>query len=172
MGRLEFLGVGGIECHRSNQPTLCLVSEKGIDTKIGHSQIRHLKPLHRPIPLQPVGEVERVVHLIPLEDVQPAVQQDLPAVIRHDMPRVDRRALVVLPREVDPCGLRPLLRLRQILRLLLALELVLRGDEMDLNLILVRLLPPIVSSNSIRLRTWKNIRTYGSVTTMRVAPLR
>lgn len=53
-------------------------------------QIRHLKRLHRPLLLHPVGERKGIIHLIPLEDVQPTVEEDLPARVRHNMPRVDR----------------------------------------------------------------------------------
>ena len=62
---------------------------------------RHLKRLARAVLLQAIGEGEGVVHLIVLEDVEAAVEEDFPAVVGDDVAGVDRAGAVELPREVD-----------------------------------------------------------------------
>jgi hypothetical protein len=52
-------------------------------------QVRHLERLTRPVLLQPICKGKRVVHLVVLIDVQPAIQQNLPAVVGDDVARVD-----------------------------------------------------------------------------------
>ncbi len=64
-----------------------------------YPQIRHLKRLHGAEFLPAIGEIKGIVHLKALEDIQTAIEQDLPACIGGDMSGVDSTVVHELPRE-------------------------------------------------------------------------
>jgi hypothetical protein len=49
--------------------------------------------------LHAVRKIERVVHLEPLEHIPAAVEQDLPAMVGHDVSCMDRPGWIKLPRK-------------------------------------------------------------------------
>src|SRR5690625_182529 len=98
----------------------------------------NLKGLARPQLLQPVGKREGFIHLVVLEDVQPPIQQYLPAVVCNDMTGVNGPAFVKFPGEVDPHGASGFLDLFKTFVLQVTLELVPDCDEVNRHFIFFR----------------------------------
>jgi hypothetical protein len=63
-------------------------------------QVGHLKSLHLPETLMPVGRAELLVPVCPLEHAEAPVEQDLPASVCHDVPSVNRARPVKGPTEL------------------------------------------------------------------------
>lgn len=87
----------------------------------------------------PVRRTEPVVQVRPLEHVEPPVEEDLPAGVRHEVPGVDRTGPVVGPGELDPKGRDPVPDLLQIAGLALQVLRVRGGQQIEPDVLPVRL---------------------------------
>ena len=81
--------------------------------------------------LQAVGEGEGVVHFIMLEDVQAAVQENLPAVVGHNVAGMNGSGCVEFPGKVDANRTAGFLDLQEVLFLLIAFEFVFCRYQVD-----------------------------------------
>ena len=52
-------------------------------------QVRNFKKLAGSMLLKAIGQRKSIVHFIPLKDVQPTIEKDLPAIVNYDVTSVD-----------------------------------------------------------------------------------
>lgn len=65
-------------------------------------KVSHIKPLYHPMLLHPVPQGKPLSLDRRLEDIQPAVEHDLPACIRDNIAGVRRSCAIICPGEIDP----------------------------------------------------------------------
>ena len=99
------------------------------------SQVGHLKSLHLPEALMPVGWAKPVVQVCPLEYVESPIEQDLPASVCHEVPGVDCARPVKGPAKLHAQGCDPVPDLLKISRLPLDVVRVRSGDELELDVL-------------------------------------
>ena len=102
---------------------------------------RNLESLTWPVLLQAVGEGEGVIHFIVLEDIQASVQEDLPAVVSHNVAGMNGPGCVEFPGKLDANRTAGFLDLQEVLFLLVAFKFVfcryqVNGDFFLLGLVL------------------------------------
>ena len=81
--------------------------------------------------MQAAGEGEGVVHFIVLEDIQTAIQEDLPAVVGHNVAGMNGSGCLEFPGKVDAYRTAGFFDLLKILFLLIAFEFVFSRYQVD-----------------------------------------
>ena len=91
--------------------------------------IRHFKGFALPLWLKAVGQAEGIVHIVMLENVQAAVDWNLPAIITYDVACMDGVLIIKFPIEINAGGLAGIFDFTQVLFLLIASEVVFCGEQ-------------------------------------------